>query len=259
MKLIYEASNTIEAHMILNLLEQAGISGRIDGEYLQGGIGELQAGGFARVMVDDSDYDAANGIVKEWDASQSDRSESDPVKKNNSFSSGVIGFILGIIVVAIFYNTPITSDGIDYNGDGILDEKWTFIDGRISKTEIDGNLDGNIDLIHKYDRQEFISSSKADDDFNGVFETRAKYSDGNMVWSESDTNNDGFYDYRMDFEFGRLDTITFIDPITEKVLKIQKYGSTKMISAEVDIDRDGVLDTVYKYDDIEEVTSKTTK
>lgn len=259
MKLVYEASDTIEAHMILNLLEQVGISGRIDGKYLQGGIGELQAGGFARVMVDDSHYDAANEIIKEWDASQPDRSESAPVKKNNSFSSGVIGFILGIIIVAIFYNSPITSDGIDYNGDGIIDEKWIFIDGRLSKTEIDGNLDGKIDLIFKYDRQEFISSSKADEDFNGVFETRSKFSDGKIVWSKSDTDNDGFYDYRMDFEFGVLDTVTFFDPITRKPLKIQKYGFIKMISSEVDTDRDGVLDTVYMYDDIEEVTSKNTK
>lgn len=32
MKLLYEASNSLEAHMILNLLEQEGLSGRIDGD-----------------------------------------------------------------------------------------------------------------------------------------------------------------------------------------------------------------------------------
>ena len=57
MKLVYEAANNIEGHMILNLLQQAGVTGRIDGEFLQGGAGELQAGGVVRAMVDDADYD----------------------------------------------------------------------------------------------------------------------------------------------------------------------------------------------------------
>jgi len=259
MKVVYEASNTIEAHMILNLLEQMGISGRIDGEYLQGGIGELQANGFARVMVDESNYDAANEIVKEWDARQPDEVEINPPKNNSSFSSGIFGFILGIIIMAIFYNTPITNDGVDYNSDGKLDEKWTYIDGRLSTSEVDRNLDGEVDLIYKSDRRGIIKSSKSDEDFNGTFETRSKFRRGNMIWSESDTNNDGFTDYRMDFTFGVIDTITFIDPTTKMALKIQKFGATKMVSAEVDTDNDGGFDTVYRYDDIEEIISKSSK
>lgn len=35
MKVVYQASNAVEAHMILHLLEQQGLAGRIDGEYLQ--------------------------------------------------------------------------------------------------------------------------------------------------------------------------------------------------------------------------------
>jgi hypothetical protein len=62
MKLIYQASNTIEAHMILNLLEQAELRARIDGDYLQGGIGELQAVGGIRVMVAENDYADAHEI-----------------------------------------------------------------------------------------------------------------------------------------------------------------------------------------------------
>ncbi|MEN8226403.1 MAG: DUF2007 domain-containing protein, partial [Bacteroidota bacterium] len=42
MKCIFEASSGLEAHMISNLLQQDGIEARIDGEYLQGGVGELQ-------------------------------------------------------------------------------------------------------------------------------------------------------------------------------------------------------------------------
>jgi len=105
MKLVYEASDTIEAHMILNLLEQAEISGRIDGEYLQGGIGDLQASGFARVMVDESDYEAAKEIVNDWDAKQPDKEEIKPLEKSSLFSTGVIGFIIGIVVATMFCNS----------------------------------------------------------------------------------------------------------------------------------------------------------
>ena len=90
MKLLYEAQNTLEAHMILNLLEQAGLLARIDGEYLQGGVGELQAIGLVRVMVEESDYAEANDIIKEWDARQPELEADAPViKKKMTFSSSV--------------------------------------------------------------------------------------------------------------------------------------------------------------------------
>ena len=70
MKCVYEASGTLDAHMILNLLEQQRIYGRIDGEYLQGGVGELQAMGLVRVMVSEHDYAEARRIVREWESIQ---------------------------------------------------------------------------------------------------------------------------------------------------------------------------------------------
>jgi hypothetical protein len=70
MKSVFDANTGLEAHMILNLLEQHRITGRIDGEYLQGGIGELQAMGFVRVMVAEENYEQAKQIVNEWEAIQ---------------------------------------------------------------------------------------------------------------------------------------------------------------------------------------------
>ena len=68
MRLLYEALNSIEAHLILNLLEQDGLTARIDGEYLQGGIGELQAAGMVRIMIEENDYAKGRVIVQVWDA-----------------------------------------------------------------------------------------------------------------------------------------------------------------------------------------------
>ena len=104
MKLLYQASNTVEAHMILNLLEQAGLSVRIDGEYLQGGIGELQAIGVVRVMVEENHYADANEVIKEWDTKQPEQ------------------------------EVPLQV--------GELNEKWMSVNYLHSKAVIDRNLDG---------------------------------------------------------------------------------------------------------------------
>lgn len=54
--------------MILGLLEQQRIPGRIEGEYLQGGVGELQAMGLVRVLVSEADYADARKIINEWES-----------------------------------------------------------------------------------------------------------------------------------------------------------------------------------------------
>ena len=68
MKCVYEASNALDAYMVFNLLLQEGIQGRVDGEHLAGGIGELQAINLVRVMVHDDEYNRATKIIREWDA-----------------------------------------------------------------------------------------------------------------------------------------------------------------------------------------------
>ena len=73
MKSVYEASTALDAHMILNLLEQEGIKGRVDGEYLPGAVGEIQAINLVRVMVDVSDYEKAGQIINDWEAIEVDK------------------------------------------------------------------------------------------------------------------------------------------------------------------------------------------
>ncbi len=67
---IYQAKNGAEAQLILNLFHQAGIAGRIDGEYLQGGIGELQPCGLISLLINSSDKDKAKEILRQWDAKE---------------------------------------------------------------------------------------------------------------------------------------------------------------------------------------------
>ena len=69
MMVVYHASNSIEAYLIKNLLEQQEIAAYVFGDYLQGGVGEIPAIGLVTVNVSDSDYTRAKEIVDEWDAS----------------------------------------------------------------------------------------------------------------------------------------------------------------------------------------------
>lgn len=67
MKKIFDASNTIEANLLKNILEQEGIAVHISGEYLQGGMGELPAMGLVSIMVEDEDSSRAEKIIRDWE------------------------------------------------------------------------------------------------------------------------------------------------------------------------------------------------
>ena len=104
MKTVYEASNSLEGHMIANLLEQADIYARVDGDFLQGGVGELQAFGLVKVRVNEEEYDRAREIVRQWEGTQS--SHNDAGKDNLSFNHVHIGvsFLMGILVGLLLAN-----------------------------------------------------------------------------------------------------------------------------------------------------------
>jgi Putative prokaryotic signal transducing protein len=252
MKSLYEASNSLEAHMILNLLEQEGLSGRIDGEYLQGGLGELPAT-TVRVMIEESDYTSGKKITDEWVTKQPLEPAKIPTKKFG-FGSALIGLITGIIIVIAYYRLPINELGIDHNDDGQLDEIWG-----ISKTSVDRNFDGKIDFVLFFNRKGAPEHSSSDEDFNGTFETSAKYLNGNMVLSESDTRGIGFSDHIVNYKYGVIESETFFDIYTHKLVKINQYNSFKMTKSGIDTDNDGTLDTIYEYDSIGEITKKYDK
>ena len=82
--------------MILNLLEMQGLSGRIEGEFLQGGIGELPAAGLVRVVVAEEDYQPAKEIVSRWEAAQPASNTSAP--SGRPATSTFLIFLRGVVV-----------------------------------------------------------------------------------------------------------------------------------------------------------------
>ena len=257
MKSIYEASTALDAHMILNLLEQEGINGRVDGEYLPGGVGEIQAINLVRVMVEESDYEKASQIIRAWEAIEVEQQEEKTKKPATGASAFLFGLMLGGGLILWAYNTPVTEDGIDMNGDGVLDEKWIYRDNRISKTEVDRNFDRKIDIVYFFDRRGILKEATFDDNFDGVFETVYKYKDGLTHSRNSDLNQDGNVDYRASFKYGDIDEVEILGEGQDPRSKRQKFQMGKLISAELDSNGDGNFDVVYEYDYFEEVKTQS--
>jgi len=259
MKTLYEASNAVEAHMLLDLLKQEGIETHIHGEALQGAIGEIPAAGLVRLVVEEESYRPARAIIDRWERTQIDSTP--PPAKAATRSRGAWGFLLGLFVgfgvAYAAYKTPVTSDGIDYNRDGLLDEKWTYSpNGTLLKFEMDRNLDRKVDYVAHYDSRGLIQSAESDDNFDGVFESKQKFRDGNVEVSESDTDGDGYPDTRWLYSNGVLETVEFLNPASGLPLRVEHYKLGRLEFADVDSDADGTLDTRLRYNRLSEVASK---
>lgn len=241
--------------MISNLLQQVGIVARIHGEYLQGGVGELQAMGIVLVLVDDADYINAQEVIQNWDANQNAKvNEISPKSKSSGIGIGLfVGLLIGIGATFLVYNTPVTIDGMDHNDDGKLDEKWVYSDNRISRIEIDRNLDGNVDAIHKYNIKGRVYITESDENFDGIFESSVTYKRGNPLLQTADTDQDGIIDNKSYFTNGVLTEIEILGPTSSSPKKKQKYEMYKLISSEFDSNGDGVYDTQYTYDYYEQL------
>ena len=254
---VFEASTGLEAHMILNLLEQEGITGRVDGEYLQGGVGELQAMNFVRVLVDEKDYAEAGKIISKWESIQP---APDNTKAKSSRSGGfrfIFGLLIGAGIMYWAYETPVSIDGIDYNHDGVLDDRWTYRGDRISKAEVDRNLDGKVDQIEFYNRRGIMDHADADDNFDGIFETRFQYEQNSVAVQESDLNNDGEVDYRAYFEHGVLHQVVISGSGLNSPSRKQTYKMNKLVSADHDTNGDGIYDQHIEYDYFEDPANNT--
>lgn len=64
MKVVYEAGNIIDAHLVRHALEHAGIPVYIRGEALLGGIGELPVSGMIAVCVPTLCWPDAQAVLR---------------------------------------------------------------------------------------------------------------------------------------------------------------------------------------------------
>jgi hypothetical protein len=65
MRTVYHAEGLLDAHLVKDALEQAGIPAFVNGEYLIGGMGQLPARDFLTVCVPDVAVEAALPVIRE--------------------------------------------------------------------------------------------------------------------------------------------------------------------------------------------------
>lgn len=104
MQCVYQADNSLEAHMIKHLLDHHDLQSTLLGEHLQGGVGELQAMSMIRVMVDESDAAQATHIVSDWDAEQVTAESTYSLSERRlNWSDVFFGFVLGVLAMILVH------------------------------------------------------------------------------------------------------------------------------------------------------------
>ena len=68
MRVVYEAENIIDAHLVKGMLEHEGIPAFVRGEYLTGALGDLPVMGLVAVSVPDSRWPEAEALLRAFRA-----------------------------------------------------------------------------------------------------------------------------------------------------------------------------------------------
>ncbi len=89
--------------MLADLLEQVGIMAQVQGDMLQGAMGELPAAGLASVWVAESDEARAREVIADFEASQPADSVSPPRSVGpRSFTRGLLlGMVIGALAMLL--------------------------------------------------------------------------------------------------------------------------------------------------------------
>lgn len=269
MKIIFNAANSLEAHMIQDLLNMQGVEAHITGEHLQSGVGELPAINLIKVSVDDHDVARAREIIEQWESQEIAQEPVNEIKAESRslisggykhYASFLLGLASGAIAVYWSFQSPVTQNGVDFDADGRLDELYTYRNGLLSKMEADRNFDSKTDYVTNFDQAGLAESSSADENFDGVFETTYLYQNNQVTYEKIDTNEDGEVDLVTNYQqTAPIRLTTIYDLQNGRARKEQRYTMEKLISADWDSDGDGVMDTIITYDAYEEEVSRKPK
>ena len=258
---VYEARLAVEAHMICDLLARAGISARVDGEFLAGAGGELPLGSTIRVRVDPSRAAEAREVIDEWEKLQPPAEPtSAPARPRSSWRSPlwfVAGAVVGVGVAVIGLRTPYSAEGVHTDDDGIVDEIYHYRGQVIDKVEYDRNADRRIDARWINDWNGIGKRYELDDDFDGIFEWQSDFERGEIVRSVMDADQNGKPERVQNFEHGVLKTVEVYDPTGRRLVVREHYAKSRLQRSEYDTDGDGVLERRVEHDEFGEPVTAT--
>mgnify|MGYP003596883566 CR=1 FL=1 len=272
MQTIYNAQNDIDAQLVVDRLAAENIQAHVFGRFLSSASGELPAQSMVRVQVDDDDAERALRIVAEWqeemnaaDDNQSestDKSDVDiqprqPIANASATTSGfgmlLVGMFIGVFGTYAILRLPPTEDEIDYDKDGIVDERYFYRGELLSGIDYDRNGDGEVDFrflpSHKNDGD---AIHLVDDDFDGRFENRDDVRNGWTAISEYDTDGDGLYERKDVYRHGVIEETIHLIPPSGDVVKREYLEHGTRVRSEADLNHDGVFETRWTFDKIGE-------
>src|SRR6185369_2384391 len=96
--------------------------------------------GLVKVSVEEADYSQAREIIAQW---ESQEPKQEPAQASigrlpsgyGAFAMFLLGLSVGAASVYWKLQSPVTRDGTDFDGDGHLEEVYTYKNGLFSKVE----------------------------------------------------------------------------------------------------------------------------
>lgn len=263
MRQVYSPANAPEAHMLLHLLEQAGIGAHLHGEALQGAAGDLPVSDVLRILVADEDYDRARSLLLDWEKVEAPATLDNPPKHRFPTNIALIFLVLGLVggwtLAGVVAQSHVSigdhTREEDRNGDGRVDSTWYYRVGALHsyKGEFDHNHDGRIDVRTFYDETGTPTEQDEDEDFNGTFETKEFLVSGVLRRIEIDTDGNGLADVIQNYVHGVLVNEEITDERLGTVVRVNNYLHHRLASADIDLDRDGFRETRRTFDNFGEI------
>lgn len=249
---VYECNLAVEAHMVVDLLSQAGISARVEGEFMQGIAGEIPLGNTVKVRVDPARAAEAREVIADWEKLQPPPDSAvAPTVKSPRLATPLLlllGALGGGALTALLMSLRTASNGVDYNDDGHDDVIFHYAGDRPTSTEYDRNLDRRIDARWTFDWYGNEKSFESDDDFDGRFEWQAEVENGNIRRSVLDADGDGRPEQVWHFVNGVVASADFHFASGGRIVKRQFYRNGLLDSADFDDDGDGRFERRVQYD-----------
>ena len=259
MKIIYGASDAIDAQRAVDRLAFEGITANVLGGYLAGAAGELPMAGLVNVWVADEDEARARAVLAaaEPDAALPEMPEPDDalaVAMPRGHGTGLLGFLGVLALGAVIGGTlvfgqlrlPHDTEQSDSDGNGVDDTTFEWRGDILYRTVTDRNEDGKPDQVMAYPGQPDATGSQ-DDDFDGRMETRFAYRHHQIHWLESDFDGDGHFEWRYDYSRGVLSDGALTLP-GGRAVKQLRYEGGVLAEEDFDADGDGVLETRRRFD-----------
>jgi len=280
---VYTATNSTDAHLIVDVLEKHGIPATVRGSDSLHGIGQP-----ITVWIKNShDESRAKEVLEEGIDKDGEGTREYGVKtaeKKTGNSHFMLGLIMGVCIgLAVSYFTPaqerqaelpashdrnsdgkadvwyeydeqeVVKESYDQNYDGSVDAWYFYEDGIPLRVEVDRNHDSTPDEWAEYRASGDLAETYYDLNYDGKPDHWEHYSNGAATSYTSDNNRDGTADESGEIEYGQIKERKWSFHGDGTWDKIAKYREGRRYEESYDRNRDGIFEEVVAYDEYERV------